>query len=122
MRRIVKEADPDGPGGRSPHIALLTAAAAPAETAAEAADPEENNAAANGLYYGELFERFGATTYAVPIDTTRNAFAGDAYGPQGAHSRLVACRCRTRVPGTDAWKTAGGTSFSGLQVDITTQQ
>jgi cyanophycinase len=94
MRRIVKEADPDGPGGRSPHIALLTAAAAPAETAAEAADPEENNAAANGLYYGELFERFGATTYAVPIDTTRNAFAGDAYGPQGAHSRLVALQVR----------------------------
>jgi hypothetical protein len=28
----------------------------------------------------------------------------------------------TRVPGTDAWKTAGGTSFSGLQVDITTEQ
>lgn len=94
LRRIVQEADPDGPGGRKPVIALLTAAAAPAETAAEAADSEENNAAANGLYYGELFKRLGAMTYAVPIDTTRNAFPGDAYGPQGADTRAVARQVR----------------------------
>lgn len=77
-------------GPRRARIALVTAAAAPAETAEEAQDPEQNNAAANGLYYARLFQRYGATTYAVPVDTTQDAFAGDAYGPRAARDRRVA--------------------------------
>ena len=90
VRRIVELADPDGAGPDRARIAVVTAAAAPAASAEEAADPDLNNAAANGLYYSALFERFGADTYAVPVDTTQGAFEGDAYGPDNADSRAVA--------------------------------
>ncbi|QKJ18347.1 cyanophycinase [Microbacterium hominis] len=88
LQRIVDLADPDGKGPLPARIAIVTAAASPARTAAEAADPDRNNAAANGLYYSALFERFGAETYAVPIDTGVQ-FAGDAYTPAGAFDPAV---------------------------------
>lgn len=90
VRRIVDLADPDGAGPARARIAVVTAGAAPAGTAEEAADADLNNAAANGLYYSALFERFGADTYAVPVDTTQDAFEGDAYGPDNADDRAVA--------------------------------
>lgn len=90
VRRIVELADPDGAGPDRARIAVVTAAAAPAGSAPEAADPDLNNAAANGLYYSALFARFGADTYAVPVDTTQDAFEGDAYGPDNADDRAVA--------------------------------
>jgi cyanophycinase len=90
VQRIVDLADPDGAGPERARIAVVTAAAAPAENAAEASDPDLNNAAANGLYYTELFHRFGADTYAVPVDTSQDAFEGDAYGPDNADSGAVA--------------------------------
>lgn len=90
LQRIVDLADPDGDGPAKARIALVTAGAAPAEDAQEAGDPDLNNAAANGLYYAGLFASYGAETYAVPIDTTQDAFAGDAYGPDNADSRAVA--------------------------------
>ncbi|HSF37653.1 MAG TPA: cyanophycinase [Nocardioides sp.] len=103
LRRIVELADPDGTGPDRARIAVVTAAASPARTAEEAADADLNNAAANGLYYSALFERFGADTYAVPVDTTQDAFTGDAYGPDNADNRAVA----------DAVRTSTGVFFGG---------
>lgn len=94
VQRIVDLADPDGDGPARARIALVTAGAAPAETADEAADPDLNNAAANGLYYAGLFAGYGADTYAVPVDTTQDAFPGDAYGPDNADSPRVAQEVR----------------------------
>ncbi|KRF34679.1 cyanophycinase [Nocardioides sp. Soil805] len=94
VQRIVDLADPDGDGPARARIALVTAGAAPAESAEEAADPDLNNAAANGLYYSALFESYGADTYAVPVDTTQDAFTGDAYGPDNADSPRVAQEVR----------------------------
>jgi len=90
LQRIVALADPDGDGPARARIAIVTAAAAPAGSAAEAGDASRNNAAANGLYYSALFESYGADTYAVPIDTTQDEFEADAYGPDNADSRAVA--------------------------------
>ncbi len=93
LQRIVDLADPDGAGPKKARIAIVTAAATPAKTAAQAADPDENNAAANGLYYSALFAKYGAETYAVPIDPSVD-FAGDAYVPANAHSAEVAAQVR----------------------------
>ena len=71
VQSIVDLADPDGAGPAKARIAIVTAAARPARTPAQAADPSLNNAAANGLYYSDLFQRFGAETYAVPVDAAR---------------------------------------------------
>lgn len=94
LQRVVDLADPDGDGPAKARIAIVSAAAAPAESAEQAADPELNNAAANGLYYAALFESHGADVYAVPVDTTQDAFEGDAYGPDNADSRTVAREVR----------------------------
>lgn len=83
LRSIVDLADPDGAGPAKARIAIVTAAASAARTPADAADPNKNNAAANGLYYSALFQRYGAETYAVPIDTAVN-YAGDEYTPARA--------------------------------------
>ena len=103
VRRIVELADPDGAGPERARIAVVTAAAGPARTAEEAADADRNNAAANGLYYSALFEDYGAETHAVPVDTTQDAFVGDAYGPDNADSRAVA----------DAVRASTGVFFGG---------
>ena len=94
VKRIVDLADPDGAGPARARIALVTAGAAPAGSAEEAADADLNNAAANGLFYSELFQAYGAETYAVPVDTTQDAFPGDAYGPDNATSPAVAREVR----------------------------
>ena len=94
LQRIVDLADPDGDGPRKARIALVTAAASPAASAEEAGDIDENNAAANGLYYASLFEALGAQTYAVPVDVTEDAFEGDLYGPDNADSGKVAAQVR----------------------------
>jgi cyanophycinase-like exopeptidase len=94
LRRIVDLADPDGDGPARARIAVVSAGAAPAEDAQSAADPDLNNAAANGLYYSAVFGAYGADTYAVPVDTTQDAFPGDAYGPDNADSATVAQQVR----------------------------
>jgi len=94
LQRIVDLADPDGDGPARARIAIVSAGAASAETAAEAEDADLNNAAANGLYYSALFQSYGAETYSVPVDTTQDAFDGDAYGPDNADSRTVADNVR----------------------------
>jgi len=76
-------------GGERPTIAIVTAAAAPAKTPGQANNAKLNNAAANGLYYAELFQALGADTYAVPIDGSVD-FKKDAYVPANAHSPEVA--------------------------------
>ena len=91
LRTIVDLADPDGSGPLKARIAIVTAAASPARTAADAADSSRNNAAANGLYYGDLFQRYGAETYAVPIDAAVN-YDGDAYTPAKAGDSEVAAQ------------------------------
>lgn len=91
LQTIVDLADPDGAGPRRARIAIVTAAASPARTPAEAGDSSLNNAAANGLYYGDLFARFGAETYAVPIDG-RIDYDGDPYSPDGAADPEVAAQ------------------------------
>ncbi|WP_461476513.1 cyanophycinase [Microbacterium sp. HJ5] len=83
LRAIVDLADPDGSGPAKARIALVTAAASPARSAADAGDADKNNAAANGLYYSALFEEYGAETYAVPIDAGDN-YPGDPYTPDRA--------------------------------------
>lgn len=83
VQSIVDLADPDGAGPARARIAIVTAAARPARTPAQAADPSLNNAAANGLYYSDLFQQFGAETYAVPIDGAVD-YAGDEYRPDRA--------------------------------------
>ncbi|GGI44694.1 cyanophycinase [Agromyces flavus] len=88
VQSIVDLADPDGAGPAKARIAIVTAAARSARTAAEASDPDLNNAAANGLYYSDLFEQYGAETYAVPIDD-RVDYAGDAYRPDRADDPAV---------------------------------
>ena len=88
LQAIVDLADPDGAGPAKPRIAIVTAAAATARTAAQAADPTRNNAAANGLYYSALFQEFGAETYAVPIDGAVD-YEGDEYRPDRADDPAV---------------------------------
>lgn len=83
IQSIVDLADPDGAGPVKARIAIVTAAARSARTPAQAADPSLNNAAANGLYYSDLFQQFGAETYAVPIDTAVD-YEGDQYRPDRA--------------------------------------
>lgn len=83
IQSIVDLADPDGAGPANARIAIVTAAARPARTPAQAADPTLNNAAANGLYYSDLFQQFGAETYAVPIDIAVD-YEGDQYRPDRA--------------------------------------
>lgn len=83
IQSIVALADPDGAGPAKARIAIVTAAARSARTPAQAADPTLNNAAANGLYYSDLFQQFGAETYAVPIDTAVD-YEGDQYRPDRA--------------------------------------
>lgn len=91
LQRIVDLAKKGKGAYYRPTIALVTAAARPARTPEQAADSSLNNAAANGLYYGDLFDRFGADTYAVPIDTAVN-YDGDPYVPENAFSPEVAAR------------------------------
>ncbi len=81
-----------GPGRA--RIGIVTAASASAVNAAEANDPDQANASADGLYYSDLFARFGAVeTYAVPIDTSAGAeFPGDAYWAGRADDPAVAQR------------------------------
>ncbi|MCK8608059.1 cyanophycinase [Agromyces sp. C10] len=93
LQRIVADADPDGSGPARARIAIVTAASAPAANATEAADPNASNAAANGLYYADLFQRFGADTYRVPIDVATN-YSGDPYVPSNAFSTAVADQVR----------------------------
>jgi cyanophycinase-like exopeptidase len=88
LRTIVDLADPDGTGPARARIAIVSAAAPAARTAADAADDTKNNAAANGLYYSALFQSFGADTYSVPIDAAVN-FPGDAYTPGNALDPVV---------------------------------
>jgi cyanophycinase len=94
VRRVVDLADPDGEGPARARIAVVTAGAAPAASAQEAADANLNNAAANGLFYSALFQEYGADTYAVPVDTSQDEFLDDAYGPDNADSRAVAAQVR----------------------------
>lgn len=89
LRQMVRLADPDGDGPATAHIAVVTAASYPAQNEEEAADPEQDNATANGIYYRELFARFGATTYLVPIDEAVN-YDGDPYVPANADDARVA--------------------------------
>ena len=89
LKRFVELADPDGDGPVTAHIAVVTAASYPAQNAAEAVDVEQDNAAANGLYYADLFAAFGATTYPVPIDEAVN-YDGDPYVPANADDPDVA--------------------------------
>lgn len=91
LQTIVDLADPDGAGPQRARIAVVTAAATPARTAEAAADSSRNNAAANGLYYTDLFERFGAETYAVPIDGTVD-YDEDPYIPANAWDTEVAAQ------------------------------
>ena len=93
LSKIVELADPDGTGPAAARIAIITAAAAPAESAAEGSDSAENNAQANGLYYAELFGRYGAETYVVPIDEAVD-FDGDPYVPGNADRADVADQVR----------------------------
>ena len=88
LSAIVDLADPDGGGPQKARIAIVTAAAPGARTAADAADDRKNNAGANGLYYSALFQSFGADTYAVPIDTAVD-FPGDGYTPANAFDAEV---------------------------------
>lgn len=87
--RLADEASPDGAGGAPPRIAIVTAAAAPAKNRGQGQNPRNNNAQANGIYYGELFARYGATWYAVPIDESVD-FNKDPYVPANAESAAVA--------------------------------
>lgn len=89
LRQMVRLADPDGDGPATAHIAVVTAASYPAQNEEEAADPEQDNATANGIYYRELFARHGATTYLVPIDEAVN-YEGDPYVPANADDARVA--------------------------------
>ena len=93
LQRIVDlaEAADDGDPATRPTIALITAAAKPAANAKDATDAGLNNAAANGLYYGDLFAQYGADTYAVPIDTAVN-YAQDPYRPSNAHLKRIAAQ------------------------------
>jgi len=93
LQRIVADADPDGSGPARARIAVVTAASVPAATAAEAGDLAQSNAAANRLYYGDLFEQYGADAYLVPIDIEAN-YAGDPYVPGNAYSTAVADHVR----------------------------
>ncbi|MFF2369127.1 cyanophycinase [Agromyces sp. NPDC058110] len=88
LRSIVDLADPDGSGPAKARIAIVSAAASPAKNSTDAADDSLNNAAANGLYYSALFQRFGAETYAVPIDAAVN-YDGDPYTPARANDPAV---------------------------------
>lgn len=89
-------------GGR-PTIAIVTAAASPAKTPGQAKNDKLNNAAANGLYYSQLFQSYGADTYAVPIDGSVD-FKKDDYVPGNAFSPDVAAR----VASADAVFFGGG--------------
>lgn len=89
LQTIVDLADPDGKGPKKARIAIVSAAASGAKSPADAADPDLNNAAANGLYYADLFAQYGAETYAVPIDTAVD-YEGDTYTPENALSTAVA--------------------------------
>lgn len=93
LQSIVDLADPDGDGPQTARIALITAAASPARTPEAAADANLNNAAANGLYYGDLFAQFGAESYPVPIDGAVN-YEGDPYTPAHAYDEEVAAQVR----------------------------
>lgn len=93
LQRIVADADPDGAGPARARIAVVTAASVPAASPTEASDPTQSNAAANGLYYADLFARYGADTYLVPIDIETN-YAGDPYVPGNADSTTVADQVR----------------------------
>lgn len=88
VRSIVELADPDGAGPAKARIAIVTAAARTARTPAQAADPSLNNAAANGLYYSDLFQQYGAEAYAVPIDAAVD-YEGDEYRPDRADDPSV---------------------------------
>ncbi|WP_401000285.1 cyanophycinase [Agromyces sp. GXQ0307] len=88
LRAIVDLADPDGAGPERARIAIVTAAARSARTPEQAADPSLNNAAANGLYYADLFRQYGAETYAVPVDTAVD-YPGDQYRPDRAEDPAV---------------------------------
>ena len=83
LSTFVRLADPDGDGPMRANIAVVTASSYPAQTEEEATDPEEENATTNGLYYVELFERFGADAWPVPIDEADN-YPGDPYVPDNA--------------------------------------
>ncbi len=87
--RLADEASPDGAGGAPPRIAIVTAAAAPAKNRGQGQNPRNNNAQANGIYYGELFAAYGATSYPVPIDESVD-FNKDPYVPANATSQIVA--------------------------------
>jgi cyanophycinase-like exopeptidase len=103
LSEIVRLADPDGAGPAVPQIALVTAAAAPAKNRGLGKNPRNNNAQANGVYYGELFAAYGATTYAVPIDESVD-FNKDPYVPANAWSTEVAAE----VAASDAVFFGGG--------------
>jgi cyanophycinase len=103
LAEIVRLADPDGAGPAVPRIAIVTAAAAPAKNRGQGQNPKNNNAQANGIYYGELFAAYGATTYAVPIDESVD-FNKDPYVPTNADSAVVAAA----VAGSDGVFFGGG--------------
>ncbi|WP_165307311.1 cyanophycinase, partial [Agromyces binzhouensis] len=88
LQSIVDLADPDGAGPEKARIAIVTAAARSARTPEQAADASLNNAAANGLYYSDLFQQYGAETYAVPVDTAVD-YPGDEYRPDRADDPAV---------------------------------
>ncbi|WP_438854513.1 cyanophycinase [Agromyces sp. M3QZ16-3] len=94
LRSIVDLADPDGAGPAKARIAIVTAAARPARTPEQAADPSLNNAAANGLYYSDLFQQYGAETYAVPVDGADD-YPGDEYRPDRADDPAVVAEIDT---------------------------
>ncbi|WP_353828754.1 cyanophycinase [Agromyces sp. SYSU T0242] len=94
LQAIVDLADPDGAGPEKARIAIVTAAARTARTPEQAADSSLNNAAANGLYYSDLFQQFGAETYAVPVDTAVD-YPGDAYTPDRADDPAVVAELAT---------------------------
>lgn len=89
LQRIVDLADAADDGDAKPTIAIITAAASPAKNPGKGRHDRFNNAQANGIYYGDLFQRHGADTYAVPIDE-RVDWKKDPYVPESADSAEVA--------------------------------
>jgi hypothetical protein len=72
INRFVKLADPDGDGPRPALVAAITASSYLAQTEEEAADPDADNSVANGRYYVDEFQRFGAQAWPVPVDQADN--------------------------------------------------
>lgn len=83
FRHMIALADPDGAGDAVATVAVVTAGSIPAENPRQAANPDADNATANGRYYVDLFTGFGARAFVVPIDEAVN-YRDDPYVPANA--------------------------------------